>query len=115
LTVVVLRMEDREIRLNGLVQAFRAQGHFDFTSWRIESRDPQARVSAHIHAPTSAFVGLTYDNPPGGSKTCLNTKLATCELVLEQPGRPKRTLIAKNRAAFEILTERQDHAVQVVA
>lgn len=115
LTVLVLRMEDREIRLNGLVQAFRAQGNFDFPSWRIESGNSQNRVSVHIHAPKSAFVGLTYDNPPGGAKTCLNTKLAACVLVLEQPGRPKRTLITKNRAAFEILTERQDHAVPIVA
>ena len=115
LTVVVLRMQDREIRLNSLVQAFRAQGDFDFPSWRIDSGNSQARVSIHIHAPKSAFVALTYDNPPGGTKTCLNTKLAACELVLEQAGRPKRTLVAKNRAAFEILTERRDHGVPIVA
>lgn len=115
LTVVVLRIEDREIRLNSLAQAFRAQGNFDFESWRIVSGNSQARVSAHIHAPKSSFVGLTYDNPPGGTKTCLNTKLAACELVLEQPDRPSRTLIAKHRAAFEILTERQDHAVPMAA
>jgi hypothetical protein len=115
LTVLVLRTEDREIRLNTVVQALRARGHFDFSSWRIDSANSGTRVSVHVHAPKSAFVGLTYDNPPGGAKTCLNTKLATCELVLQEPGRPKRTLIAKRRAAFEILTERQDHGVTVVA
>jgi len=113
--VLVLRMEDREIRLNSVMQALRAHGHFDFSSWRIESGNSGTHVSIHIHAPKSAFVGLTYDNPPGGAKTCLNTKLATCELVMQEPGRPKRTLIAKHRAAFEILTERQDHGVPIVA
>lgn len=115
LTLVVLRLEDREIRLNGLVEAFRAHGEFDFPSWRFESAGPQARVVAHIHAPKDAFVGLTYRNPPGGAKTCLNTKLAACELIVDQPGQPTRTLVTKHRAAFEILTDRQDHGVPIVA
>lgn len=115
LTVAVLRTEDGEIRLNGLAQAFRARGNFDFSSWQFRSGTSEIRVSARFHAPKNAFAGLNYDNPPGGTKTCLNTKLAACELVLEQAGRPPRTLISKNRAAFEILTERQDHAVPIVA
>jgi hypothetical protein len=115
LTVVVLRIGQREIQLNSLLQAFRAQGDFDFSSWRFKSGNSEVRVSAHIHAPKSAFVGLTYANPPGGTKTCLNTKLASCELILEQTGQPQRTLISQNRAAFEILTERQDHGIPIVA
>ena len=115
LTVAVLRIGHREIQLNSLVQAFRAQGDFDFSSWRFKSGNSEVRVSAHIHAPKSAFVGLTYANPPGGTKTCLNTKLASCELILEQTGQPQRTLISQNRAAFEILTERQDHGIPIVA
>lgn len=115
LTVVVLRIGQREIRLNGLLQAFRAQGAFDFSSWRFKAGNSEVRVSAHIHAPKSAFVGLTYANPPGGTKTCLNTKLASCELILEQMGQPQRTLVSRNRAAFEILTERRDHGIPIVA
>lgn len=115
LTVAVLRIGHREIRLNGLLQAFRAQGDFDFPSWRFQSGNSGVRVSAHIHAPKSAFVGLTYANPPGGTKTCLNTKLASCELILEQTGQPQRTLISRHRAAFEILTERRDHGIPIVA
>lgn len=115
MTLAVLRVENREIRLNGLAQAFRARGDFDFLSWRFESRTSQVRVSATLHAPKSLFVGLTYNNPPGGTKTCLNTKLAACELIVEQAGQPPRTLTAKHRAAFEILTERRDHGVPILA
>ena len=115
LTVAVLRCGHREIQLNSLVQAFRAQGDFDFSSWRFKSSNSEVRVSAHIHAPKSAFVGLTYANPPGGTKTCLNTKLASCELIVEQAGQPQRTLISQCRAAFEVLTERQDHGIPIVA
>ena len=115
LTLVVLRLGDREIRLNSLAQALRARGVFDYTSWRIESGSSEVRISAYIHAAKDAFVGLTYPNPPGGAKTCLNTKLAACELVLEESGQPKRVLTTTHRAAFEILTERDDHGVPVVA
>ena len=50
---------------------------------------------------------------PGGSKTCLNSKIASCEVTLDVPGRTSRTLVAVNRAAFEILTDRHDHGVPV--
>lgn len=115
MTVLVLRLEDREIRLNSVAQAFRARGVFEFPSWRFESRARGLRVSGTMYAPASLFVGLTYDNPPGGAKTCLNTKLAACELTVEEAGRPPRVLTTKHRAAFEILTERPDHGVPVLA
>jgi hypothetical protein len=115
LTLVVLRLEDEEIRLNSLAQAFRAHADFDFVSWRFESRTHSVRVRGAIHAPRSLFVGLTYNNPPGGTKTCLNTKLAACELTVERAGQAPRTLTTKHRAAFEILTDRQDHGVPIAA
>jgi hypothetical protein len=114
LTFVVLRLGDDEIRFNSIVQSLRARGSFDFSSWRIDSGNSRTRVILHIHAPKSAFVGLIYNNPPGGTKICLNTKLASCELILKQQGEPERTLIARQRAAFEILTERKDHAVPII-
>jgi hypothetical protein len=55
-----------------------------------------------------------YQNPPGGEKTCLNTKLASAELTVERRGRPSRRLTTRHRAAFEILTSRTDHGVPVV-
>ncbi|OGI64087.1 MAG: hypothetical protein A2W18_07325 [Candidatus Muproteobacteria bacterium RBG_16_60_9] len=115
MTVVVLRLEDEEIRLNSLAQAFRAHGDFDFVSWRFETHTDAVRLRATMHAPKSLFVGLTYNNPPGGSKTCLNTKLAACELTVERTGQAPRTLTTSHRAAFEILTDRQDHGVPIAA
>ena len=115
LSLVVVRAEGREFALNSLARAVRARGHFDFFDWRIESRCSQFRVAVHIHAPPSAFVGLNYANPPGGTKTCLNTKLAGCELTLEQAGQAPRTFTTKHRAAFEILTERRDHGIPMAA
>ena len=115
LTFVVLRDEGREIALNGMLQAVRASGSYDFFTWAIATRNPQVQISGHIHAPASAFVGLRYQNPPGGEKICLNTKLASAEITIKRPGHPPRTLVTKHRAAFEILTDRADHGVPIVA
>jgi hypothetical protein len=109
MTVVVLRLDGRQFTLNTPAQALRANGRFDFFEWRLRTSAGGVRISAHLHAPAPAFVALRYDNPPGGSKVCLNTGLAACTVVLEQPGKPARTLVTTQRAAFEILTERSDH------
>jgi len=114
LTFAVLRDEGQEIALNSLLQAVRASGSFDFFTWKIDTQSPQVHIYGHIHAPASAFVGLSYQNPPGGKKTCLNTKLASAEITVQRSGRPSRTLVTRHRAAFEILTDRIDHGVPIV-
>jgi hypothetical protein len=114
ITLVVLRADGEEWRLNGLLQGARAAASIDGFDWTFETRGPEVRIAARIHAPAASFVGLRYANPPGGEKTCLNTKIAAAEVTIERPGRPKRTLTARHRAAFEILTDRTDHGVPVV-
>lgn len=113
MTVLVLRLEDREIRLNGLMRSLRGSARYDFTSWQIDTGDSSCRISVRVKAQPSAFVGLTYLNPPGGQKTCLNTKLASCEVTIEEEGKPTRFLSSKHRAAFEIVTDRRDHGVEL--
>ncbi len=115
MSLVVLRTGAEEIALNSLGNSLRARGRCEGFDWRIESRAADVAVRIHVHAPASAFVGLTYFNPPGGSKTCLNTKLAACEVTLERSGRPARTWTTAHRAAFEILTDRTDHGIALVA
>ena len=115
LTVLVLRVDGKEFSLNSPLQALRASGRFGYFDWRIKTRGAGVRIAARLHAPASAFVALRYDNPPGGAKTCLNTKLAACELVLKEDGKPARTFVTKHRAAFEILTDRDDHGIAIAA
>lgn len=115
LTLMVLRFDGHEYALNTIRRAFRARGRFDYFTWRLESQSRQVRLAAEIEAPASAFVGLRYDNPPGGWKTCLNTKLARCRLAVDRPGQPQQTLTTEYRAAFEILTDDDAHGVPIVA
>jgi hypothetical protein len=116
LTIIVLRVQGQDYHLNSLMQSYRAQGRWQFFDWHFDSKDARTgvRISGRIHAAPDDFVGLTYFNPPGGSHTCLNSKVAACELTLERPGMPALTLTTKCRAAFEILTDDRDHGVAVV-
>jgi len=114
MTLMVLRVDGETVRLNTLWQSVRADASYDYFRWRFESSARAARTSGHIEAPRDAFVGLPYGNPPGGEKTCLNTKLASCQLTLHRPGRPPRSLQTRNRAAFEILTDKHDHHVALL-
>ncbi len=105
-TPIVLRHRDDEYRLNGLAQSVRARGEFDDSSWKFSSHTAQVEIEGEFSAPRGAFVELEYLNPPGGTKRCLNTKIASCRLRLRDRARGVEEILeAKNRAAFEILTD----------
>jgi hypothetical protein len=116
-TLLTLRHQGEEFALNTTAQMRRAKGAFAPFEWRFRSETPLVRIEGHIAAPSDAFVGLTYRNPPGGAKICLNSKLASCELtVARRQGdawAPPERLIARRRAAFEILTDHPDARVPI--
>lgn len=112
LTPLLLRHEGREYALTGLVQGFRARGAFDYFNWSFATRGEGVSIEGRISAPKGFFVGLRYFNPPGGTKQCLNTKIAKCVLTLTRGGKAQ-TLTAENRAAFEILTDDTSHGVKI--
>jgi hypothetical protein len=116
LTLIVLRLDGQEYRLNSIRQALRAQGAWQYFDWAFDSRDRHTGVRIHgrMHAAREDFVGLTYLNPPGGSHTCLNSKVASCELSLERPGMAPVQLSSQHSAAFEILTDDVHHGVELL-
>ena len=114
MTLVVLRHGGEEFALNAVGTALRAEGRFELFAWSFASQQGDVSIEGRIEAPHELFVGLPYDNPPGGRKTCLNTKLARCTVTLRRPGRDPVVLSTTHRAAFEILTDRDDHRVPVL-
>jgi hypothetical protein len=113
-TLMVLRHEGQEYRLNSLRGAVRAKGSYEFFDWNFDAKRKGLRIQGGITATPQQFVGLPYGNPPGGVKTCLNSKIAACRITLTRPDGSEVRLATKNRAAFEILTERTDHGVRVL-
>jgi len=114
LTVLVLRIDGEELAFNTLGETLKTKGRYDFFQWRFEARDDAAHVRGTIIAGADDFVGLPYMNPPGGVKTCLNSKIASCAVTVRRKGRPPLTLYTRSRAAFEILTDARDHGVRVL-
>lgn len=115
LTLLVVRVDEQEYAINRPLQWLRAAGRYQPFSWTIETRSADVHIRGRIHADADAFVGLIYDNPPGGSKTCLNTKVASAEFTLTRSGRAPCTLVTRHRAAFEILIDGSDQPVPIVA
>ena len=111
LTVACLRLGDETLQFNRISTALRAEEQYHFFDWSFRTRHQGRQLTVHLHAPASHFTALTYYNPPAGSKTCLNSKIATCTVTLEQPGAPPLSLYSAHRAAFEILTDRSDHGL----
>jgi hypothetical protein len=116
ITPIVLRHEGREYALNGLLQGVRARGEFRYFTWSFRSETPFVEIEGTMSAPGEAFVGLNYYNPPGGSKHCLNTKIASCTVRLRDIRKgTSETLQTNHRAAFEILTDDRSHGITIAA
>ncbi len=119
MTPLVLRHEGREIALNSMTQMLRARAALQDFVWHFHSETAEVSVDGTLRAPRAAFIGLRYDNPPGGIKHCLNSKLASCTVKVTEKQRRRslapQVLICRQRAAFEILTDDHRHGVPIEA
>lgn len=109
---VVLRLRGETLAWNGLWRTVRARGHYEPYDWRIETASEAGSIDVRIRAEPSEFVALRYDNPPGGAKICLNSKIARCEVTLRRGG--QTIALHSSRAAFEIVDDRAPPGVQPV-
>ena len=114
LTNVVLRLGDRDYALNSPRQGIRAHGRYDNFTWTFRTAASDIKISGKIEADINQFAGLVYDNPPGGTKHCLNTKIARCRIKVERPDQKPLELYTRSRAAFEIVTDDRDHGVPIL-
>ena len=109
---VVLRLGTETLAWNGLGRALRAHGRYAPYDWQLETSGPAGELSLHISAAATDFVALRYANPPGGTKICLNSKIAHCDLTLRRRGTTLH--LQSSRAAFEILDDTAPPGVQPV-
>jgi hypothetical protein len=116
ITLLVLRHQQKEYALTGIVQGIKAKGRFKYFTWEFRSGTNDIEIEGQISATRDDFIGLKYYNPPGGSKYCLNSKIAECTLrVKDKTVGKTETLETKHRAAFEILTNDQNHGMPILA
>jgi hypothetical protein len=116
MTPIVVRHRGREFRLNRLGQTLRTTASLRDFHWSFVAESNEVRLEGAIEGARANFVGLRYDNPPGGAKICLNSKIAACELQLTtRDSGARETLVTRQRAAFEILTDDTTHGIDVRA
>jgi hypothetical protein len=116
LTFLVLRHRGEEYSLVSPVESVGAMARFGYFDWDFVSASKDVRIEGRIAAPSDAFVGLNYYNPPGGIKHCLNTKIGFCELtVVDRKTGAREVLTTNHRALFEILTDDRTHGIGIRA
>ena len=111
LTPIVLRLNGKDYALNSYWNAFRNKAKVSYFDWTFSGENDAFSIEGKISASRDDFVPLKYYNPPGDVKTCLNSKIASCEIIFREKGRIgiSKTLKTASRAAFEILTSKTDH------
>lgn len=116
ITLLVLNHNHQEYSLTGIVRGIKAKGVFRYFKWDFKTRNSRVEIEGQISAPSHAFIGLNYYNPPGGNKYCLNSKIAGCTLKFKDKHTDTTEYLeTKHRAAFEILTDDMDHGILISA
>jgi hypothetical protein len=103
MSMVVLRLRGETLRWNSLPRAIRAKGRYGAGEWTLLTSGRAGTLALSIRAQASEFADLRYDDPPGGVKRCLNSKIARCTLTLRRDGRSIE--LHSSRAAFEIVDD----------
>ncbi len=113
LSLAVLRIGKQEFRFNGLWEAVKNPGTYQFFNWQMQCKHKDLTLSVFMHTDKNDVAGLNYRNPPGGSHTCLNSKVARCDVVLSKGNQVLHKLHSQFGGAFEILTDDDSHGVTV--
>lgn len=111
--VAVLRLRGQEYRFNSIRQALCGRGEYGYFHWSLRSHSGPYQLHIQMQAQAADVAGLNYRNPPGGSHTCLNTKVAYCRVELLHKSTSIATLASQQRAAFEILTDDHSHNIPI--
>ena len=105
LSIAALRLDGETLLFNSLPRALRANAGYRPFQWTLQTGNGDARLSISMATVADRVAALTYYNPPGGNKICLNSKLARVTATLSRRGKPERVLHSAHGGAFEILTD----------
>jgi hypothetical protein len=103
LTLAVLRIGNEELAFNSIVRSPLARVRLNGARWTFRVSNPEASLWVAVGAAAERFVRLDYRNPPGGTKTCWNSKIGWCDVVLRRRNGSTTNLRTGNRAALELL------------
>ncbi len=105
LSIAALSLDGQRFLFNQLGTALKARARYRPFQWTLDTANRDAQLQIRMETSKERVAALTYYNPPGGNKICLNSKLATVTATLKQTGKPERVLRSRHGGAFEILTD----------
>jgi len=103
MTPIVLRHEGKQYTLNTMHKLF-GRAKIGGLRWTFAAKGKGVSLVGTISASPTDVVTFAYRNPPGGTKLCINSKIARCELTLTVGGRWV-DLVSRTGAAFEVLVD----------
>jgi hypothetical protein len=103
LTTAVLRLGGEEHAFNAFVRAPLARARVGPARWSFRTSNGRDRLRVSFRSDPTQVATLAYRDPPGGTKVCLNTKIATCDLELTRGSGERVIMRSAFRAAFEVL------------
>ena len=105
LSIAALCLDGERFIFNRVGTALKARAQYRPFQWTLETGNRTARLQIQMDTSVDRVAALTYYNPPGGNKICLNSKLASVTVTFQQKSKPKRVLHSAHGGAFEILTD----------
>ena len=117
LTACILRLGSTDYAFNSKRRSIGA-GHHNFPRWSFQVEGKGGyRLSGHVEAEPSRYVGLCYADPTGSLADCLNTKFGRGELLRERKvvGRWEEVQrLTGDAFELEFLFRDMDHGVPVL-
>lgn len=114
LTIAMLSFRGRLLAFNRPLEWLRATTEVTYTGWTFSVRRGEHRLHGRLWTPAEQMVGLTYYNPTGDYTHCLNSKIASAELVLSRGEETLARLFSPRKAALEVTVREPDHPVKMV-
>jgi hypothetical protein len=117
LTILHLQSEGEPYTFNSLFQMLMSKSIPGLERWSFSGENERFRLHGTITARLQDFVGVKYVDPDGEPLYCHNTKVASCELALEEPTGgawyPIEKFVSRGTTAFEWVSRRPDPRVEI--
>ncbi|MDQ3963995.1 MAG: hypothetical protein M3277_08820 [Actinomycetota bacterium] len=80
-TLVFLRYEGIDLAFNDLKWALRAKSRYELPTWAFSARNESFKIAGAARATVDRFVQVSYADPNGSSRFCVNSEIA--DLAIE--------------------------------
>jgi hypothetical protein len=114
-TLLVFRHDGREFAVRSPISARRTHGVYRPFDWTFSARFEDAELEGELSAQSSDMIGLHYIDTNGKIKFCYNSAVAICRIRLSGSAFGAVELTATRRAMLEILTDKPQQDVPLLA